>query len=138
MSKVITVPVTTFTSLESVIHKINEVVADKNIQGIFYNKSSLIKGEIEILVDENTQKVVRIERPSKFKANASSQYYCVYRKGNGWTYKFVNKKICKKPFLGKVYDDELDAALAYDKHRFSVEGDLMKLNFPEHHAKEEK
>lgn len=65
MQKAITVPVTTFTSIESVIHKINEVVADKNVTGIFYTKSSLIKGEVEILVDENTQKVVRIERPSK-------------------------------------------------------------------------
>lgn len=132
MSKVITVPVTTFTSLESVIHRINEVVADKNIQGIFYTKSSLIKGEIEILVDENTQKVVKVERPSKFKANAQSQYYCVYQRHGKWTYKFVRQG---KSHDGKIFETEIEAALAYDDHVFSVDGNVLKTNFPENFNK---
>ena len=131
MSKVITVPVTAFTSIESVIHKINKVVADKNVTGIFYTKSSLIKGEVEILIDENTQKVVRIERPSKIKAGATSQYYCVYQDGNKWTYKFVRKGV---PYEGR-FDTEIEAALAYDDHVYSVDGNALKTNFPENFKK---
>lgn len=132
MSKVITVPVTAFTSLENAIQKINEAVADKNVQGIFYTKSSLMKGEIEILVDENTQKVIRTERPSKFKQNASSQFYCVYQRHNKWTYKFVRKN---EVHLGESYETELEAALAYDQHVYSVDGHALKTNFPENFIK---
>ena len=135
MSKFITVPVNSFTTIEQAIHRIHEEVAEKGLvlKGIFYNKTSFFRGDIDVLV-EDAKPIVKIERPSKFKPNATSRYYCVYKKGNGWTYKFVNKKISPKPFLGKIYETENAAAHAYDKHRFSVEGDLSKLNFPEHYA----
>lgn len=130
--KVISFNVNTFTSHEKIAKLLNDALADKNVRGVFFNATSLINGAFEILVDNAKPEIIFMEKPSKFKQNASSRFYCVYKKGNGWTYKFVNKKISKKPFLGKMFDDELDAAWAYDKHRFSVEGDLSKLNFPEH------
>lgn len=128
MANAITVPVTAFTTLEHAIHKINEAVADRNltIRHIGYNKSSLLKGEVEILV--NPLQVERYERPSKFKVGATSQFYCVYKKGDKWAYKFVRKN---KKYLGSGYDTELLAALAYDDHVFRIDGHTLKTNFPE-------
>ncbi len=127
------IPVGSFETVGDVISKLNQAVAGKEITAVFYNKASLLKGEVEVYVNNPIpkDKVVYMERPSKFKQNATSQYYCVYKKGGGYTYKFVNKKISDSPFLGKVYPTELEAAWAYDNHRYNVEGDLSKLNFPE-------
>ena len=129
----IRIPVGSFETVGDVISKLNQIVAGKEITAIFYNKASLLKGEVEVFVSNSAlkDKIVYRERPSKFKQNASSQYYCVYKKGGGYTYKFVNKKISESPFLGKIYPNELEAAFAYDEHRYSIEGDLSKLNFPE-------
>ena len=129
----IRIPVGSFETVGDVISKLNQIVAGKEITAVFYNKASLLKGEVEVFVSNPAlkDKIVYRERPSKFKQDASSQYYCVYRKGGGYTYKFVNKKISDSPFLGKIYPNELEAAFAYDEHRYSVEGDLSKLNFPE-------
>ena len=128
MADVITVPVTTFTTLEQVIHKINEVVAERDldIRHIGYNKSSLLKGEIEILV--NPHRIERYERPSKFKEDATSQFYCVFKKNGKWHYKFGRKN---EKYLGGGYDTEIEAALAYDRHVFAVDGHALKTNFPE-------
>ena len=96
----------------------------------------MLRGTLDIYTSEVLPaKTVFIEKPVKFKQNATSQYYCVYKKGNGWTYKFVNKKLNPKPFLGKIYETEVEAAYAYDAHRYEVEGDLSKLNFPEYFTK---
>lgn len=129
----IRIPVGSFETVGDVISKLNQIVAGKEITAVFYNKASLLKGEVEVFVSKSSlkDKIVYRERPSKFKQNASSQYYCVYRKGGGYTYKFVNKQLSDSPFLGKIYPNELEAAFAYDEHRYSVEGDLSKLNFPE-------
>ena len=129
----IRIPVGSFETVGDVISKLNQIVAGKEITAIFYNKASLLKGEVEVFVSNSAlkDKIIYRERPSKFKQNASSQYYCVYKKGGGYTYKFVNKKISESPFLGKIYPNELEAAFAYDEHRYSIEGDLSKLNFPE-------
>ena len=129
----IRIPVGSFETVGDVISKLNQIVAGKEITAVFYNKASLLKGEVEVFVSNPAlkDKIVYRERPSKFKQDASSQYYCVYKKGGGYTYKFVNKKISDSPFLGKIYPNELEAAFAYDEHRYSVEGDLSKLNFPE-------
>lgn len=131
MSKIAHIPVGKF-SVAQVVKEINKHIEGRNVEGIFFNPVSLMKGTIEIHTSDPQINAKIIERPSKFKKNASSRFYCVYRKGNGWTYKFVNKKLSNKAFYGKIYDDEMDAAWAYDKHRFSIEGDLSKLNFPEH------
>ena len=124
----ITVPVTAFTTLETVIHNINEAVADRDltIRHISYNKYSLMKGEIEILATPNN--IERYERPSKFKVDATSQFYCVFKKNGKWHYKFVRKN---EKYLGGGYDTEIEAALAYDRHVFAVDGHALKTNFPE-------
>ena len=129
----IKITVGSFETVGDVISKLNKVAAGKEITALFYNKESLLKGEVEVYVNNPApkDKIVYRERPSKFKQNASSQYYCVYKKGSGYTYKFVNKKISDSPFYGHLYPTELEAAHAYDEHRYSVEGDLSKLNFPE-------
>lgn len=115
---------------DETIRKINEALTgNKGDNKIYFHGDSLLNCTLDIIVDSPKQV---ISKPSKFKKDASSQYYCVYKKGNGWTYKFVNKGLSKKAFYGALYKTELDAAYAYDKHRYSVEGDLSKLNFPEY------
>ena len=140
--KIVNIPVSKF-SVASVVQEINRHVAGRNVEGLFFNNTSMLRGTLEIHTSEpetiiTEGKTVIIERPSKFKQNASSQYYCVYKKENSWTYKFVNKKLSPKPFLGKRYNTEIEAAHAYDEHRYSVEGDLSKLNFPENYTKGDK
>lgn len=127
--QVIKIPINNFASLESVIAKINQSVEGKNLGGIFVNRLSLMKSEVEILLDE-PQNVIKVERPSKIKQGTSS-FYCVYQRGNKWTYKFVRKNVA---YNGKLFDDEMDAVLAYDAHVYSVDGHTAKLNFPEHYT----
>lgn len=124
MSKLLTIPVSSFDSYEKVANKLNEIIADKNVKALFFNKKSLTKGSFEIYVDE----LVKIERPSKFRENATSKYYCVYKDGEKWRYKFVRNN---KPYHSKRFNSEIEAALAYDNHVYSVDGNIKKLNFPE-------
>lgn len=119
-------------SVANVVAEINRHVEGKNVHGIFFEPTSLVSGVLEIHVDENTQKVIRTERPSKFKQNASSQYYCVYQRHNKFTYKFVRKN---EIHLGESFESELEAALAYDQHVYSVDGHALKTNFPENFIK---
>ena len=125
MSNVVSVNIGRYIT-EETVRRINEALGG---QKVFLYSDSLLHCTLDIIVDSPQQV---ISKPSKFKKDASSQYYCVYKKGNYWTYKFVNKQLSNKAFYGASYNTEHDAALAYDKHRYSVEGDLSKLNFPEY------
>lgn len=125
MTKVISVNIGRYIT-EETVRRINEALGG---QKVFLYSDSLLHCTLDIIVDSPKQV---ISKPSKFKKDASSKYYCVYKKGNYWTYKFVNKRLSNKAFYGASYTTEHAAALAYDKHRYSVEGDLSKLNFPEY------
>lgn len=129
MSNIIQIKANRYLTNE-LIQNIHNATKGKTIKGIYFYGDSLINCTVDILLDEPSNRVVN--KPSKFKKDASSKYYCVYKKGNYWTYKFVNKQLSNKAFYGASYTTEHAAALAYDKHRFSVEGDLNKLNFPEY------
>lgn len=125
MTKVISVNIGRYIT-EETVRRINEALGG---QKVFFYSDSLLHCTLDI-VTESPKPVV--SKPSKFKKDATSKYYYVYKKGNYWTYKFVNKQLNNKAFYGASYTTEHAAALAYDKHRYSVEGDLSKLNFPEY------
>ena len=139
MSNVITLPVTSFTSHDRLAAEINEIISSNKVDAVFFNKTSMLKGEYEFLVDhkeknafEEYEKILiqHVDRPSKFKENATSKYYCVYfdKFSQKWRYKFVRKN---KVFNSKRFDTELEAAVMYDNHVYSVDGNTRKLNFPE-------
>ncbi len=136
MSKLLTLPVTSFTSHEKLATELNRIIADEKVTGIFFNKDSLFKGHYEIYLQDDLavsppQVITQhVDRPSKFKDNSTSKYYCVYyeKTENKWRYKFVRKG---KIYSSKRYDTELQAALAYDNHVYRVDGNTRKLNFPE-------
>lgn len=128
MTKTVHVPINKF-SVASVIREINKHIAGRNVESIFFNPTSLLNGTLEIKTTDSQFPNI-IERPSKFKQNATSKYYCVYfdKFSQKWRYKFVRKN---KVYNSKRYDTELQAALAYDNHVYSVDGNTRKLNFPE-------
>lgn len=156
MSKVITVPVTTFTSHDKLAQTLNEAVADKNVQGIFFNKTSLLSGQFEILID--TPKVITVEKPVfhevekiievekciekevplkivnqvKKRRGSSSQYRGVCRKGEKW-YAMLQYNH-KKHWCGS-HLHEMAAAEAYDRKAIELMGakavDVM--NFPDNY-----
>jgi len=146
MPKVITVPVTSFTSHEKLAQALNEAVTDKNVQGIFFNKSSLLKGEFEIHTSEpsviekpiiqEVEKIVevplKIVNQVKKQRGASSQYRGVCKKGSRW-YAMIQVD-GKKHWCGS-YLSEMAAAEAYDKKAYELLGDKAVLNFPENFAK---
>lgn len=123
----INLEVNAFTNIQSIVKKINDATAGKNVSGIFYNKKSLIKGEIEIQLFDN---VNVIEVPvAKGKGTGSSVYRGVFwvKGENKWRAMIGYKG--KRYALGR-YTNEEEAARAYDKKAFELLGADAFLNFP--------
>lgn len=127
MSTKINLEVNAFTNIQSLVKKINDATAGKNVSGIFYNKKSLVKGEIEIqlLGDVNV-----VEVPvAKGKGTGSSRYRGVFWvKGENKWRAMIGYKGKRYP-LGR-YTNEEEAARAYDKKAFELLGGDAFLNFP--------
>ncbi|MEG0380714.1 MAG: AP2 domain-containing protein [Kurthia sp.] len=119
--QVINIPVSNF-SLEQAIHKINESVEGKNVSGIFFRKTSLFKGEIEILIDEPS--TVR-----QAKGHGSSRYRGVFwvKAERKWRVQIGYKG---KRYLVGRFDNEIEAAKAYDAKAIELMGADAYLNFP--------
>lgn len=126
MSTKINLEVNAFTNIQSLVKKINDATAGKNVSGIFYNKKSLIKGEIEIQLLGD---VDVIEVPvAKGKGTGSSRYRGVFwvKGENKWRAMIGYKG--KRYALGR-YSNEEEAARAYDKKAFELLGTDAFLNF---------
>ncbi|MCT6924599.1 hypothetical protein [Metasolibacillus sp.] len=146
MNEVITIPVSRFKSLDNIIAEINKSVDGKTVKGIFLNRTSLLKGEIEIItsppqiveVEKVVEKEVIKEVPLKVinqvkkQRGATSQYRGVAKKGNHY-YAMIQVN-GKKHWCGS-YLHESAAAEAYDKKAYELLGDKAILNFPENYEK---
>ena len=141
MIKTVNIPVSKF-SVASVIQEINKHVAGRNVEGIFFNPTSLLKGTLEIYTADPTKIEVPIiqqvevikEVPLKIvnqvkkQRGASSQYRGVCKKGNRW---YAAIQVDGKKYPCGYHLSEMEAAEAYDKKAIELLGDDAVLNFPE-------
>lgn len=127
MPNKINIQVNAFTTVENIVRKINEVIAGNNVAGVFYNKTSLLQGDIEIVLDKNTNIVEVPVRHAK--GAGTSQYRGVYwvKKEGKWRVQLSHKG--KRYTVGR-FTDEIEAAKAYDKKVFELLGQDAYLNFP--------
>ena len=130
-------------SVAQVVQEINKHTDGRHVKGIFFNPTSLLKGNIEIYVDEprviEVEKVVEVEKevikevPLKIinqvkkQRGATSQYRGVCKK-DGRYYAMIQHK-GKKHWCGS-HLTEMAAAEAYDKKAIELLGSNAVLNFP--------
>lgn len=127
---IVKIPINNFTSVESAIVKINQSVEGKNLAGIFLNRLSLMRSEIELIVSEPMTRDRFIEIPVRqAKGYGSSQYRGVHwaKDEEKWRAVFSHKG--KRKTLGR-FTNEIEAAKAYDKVAFETLGADAYLNFP--------
>lgn len=149
MIKTVNIPVSKF-SVAQVIKEINRHIAGCNVEGIFFNPTSLTKGTIDIYTAEpiviekpvihEVEKLVEVpvevikEVPLKIvnqvkkQRGASSQYRGVSKKGNRW---YAMIQVDKKKHWCGSYLSEVAAAEAYDRKAIELSGNNAVLNFPE-------
>lgn len=143
MTRVLNIPVSRL-SVAQVVQEINKHTDGRNVKGIFFNPTSLLKGNLEIYLDEprviEVEKIVEVEKEVikeiplkvinqvKKQRGASSQYRGVAKKGDRY-YAMIQRN-GKKYWLGS-YTSELEAAEAYDKKAIELLGKGAILNFPQ-------
>lgn len=156
MTNVLNLKVHAFQSMEKIASNLNEKIAGLNVQAIFYNRTSLLTGNFEIIVEEpqvvEIEKIVeklievpvevekeiikevplKIVNQIKKQRGATSQYRGVCKKGSKW-YAMIQVDGIKH-WCGS-YFHETDAAEAYDKKAFELLGDRAILNFPQNFEK---
>ncbi|WP_107842020.1 hypothetical protein [Metasolibacillus meyeri] len=144
--KGVNIPISRFQSLESIVAEINQAAEGKTIEGIFLNRTSLLKGEIDIVfsppqiveVEKVVEKEVIKEVPLKVinqvkkQRGATSQYRGVTKKGNRY---YAMIQVDGKKHWCESYFHEILAAEAYDKKAYELLGDKAILNFPENYEK---
>ena len=150
MNGVIKIPVGRFNSLDNIVAEINKRVDGKTLGGIFYRQTSLLKGEIEIIVsppqivevpvylDKVVEKVVEKEVPLKVinqvkkQRGATSQYRGVAKKAGRY---YAMIQVDGKKYWCGSHLHEVAAAEAYDQKAYELLGDKAVLNFPENYEK---
>lgn len=130
------IPIGRFQSMASIMASINEKVAGKNIQGIFFNPKSLFNGTVEVITEEPqtieiekiVEKLVQAPEPAYGKGNGTSRYRGVYwdKAAKKWRAQFAHEG--KKQI--KRFETELEAAEQYDLWAFEKLGHKAYLNFP--------
>ena len=119
MIKTVNIPVSKL-SVAQVIQEINKHVAGRNVDWIFFNSTSLLKGTLEICTSEPNHPC-----PGKTK----SHYIGVHRESPTHRWRASISIDGKRLSLGR-FETEEDAARAYDEIALKHRGLKAKLNFP--------
>lgn len=116
----ISIPVSRLSVIEA-IRKLDMALENTNVR-VFYNATSMLGGNIEILIDEPSA-------VKQAKGYGSSKYRGVFwvKREQRWRAQFSYKG--KRYTIGR-YDNEIDAAKAYDQKAFEMMGADAYLNFP--------
>lgn len=122
MTKIARIPVGKF-SVAQVIKEINEHVAGRNLDGIFYNPVSLMKGTIEI---HTSDPVVETQYVAKAQGKGTSKFLGVYKRHNIWHAKIVRRNVK----YNETFENEIDAAKWYDSMAIRLDGPDAVVNFP--------
>lgn len=124
-----------FTSLENIMKQVNSAAEGKIIDGIFVERKSFFKSEVEVLL--SVPKVIYIDKPVEIikevpvvqevikKLPKTSKYRGV-SKFRGQYYARISYK-GKSKFIGS-YASEIDAARAYNKAAKQLHGENAVLN----------
>ena len=119
MIKTVNIPIGKF-SVATVIREINKHVAGRNVEGIFFNPTSLLKGTLEIHTSAPDFTCL---------GKTKSHYIGVHRESPTHRWRASISIDGKRISLGR-YETEEDAARAYDEVAKKHRGSKAKLNFP--------
>ena len=127
MTKKAHIPVGKF-SVAQVVKEINKHIEGRNVEGIFFNPVSLMKGTIEI---HTSDPVVETQYVAKAQGKGTSKYLGVYFNRGKWRAKIVRKQ----KVLCETFETEIDAAEWYDRMAIKFDGPDAVVNFPNTNTK---
>lgn len=127
MTKIAHIPVGKF-SVAQVIKEINKHIEGRNVEGIFFNPVSLMKGTIEI---HTSDPVVETQYVAKAQGKGTSKYLGVYKRHNTWHAKIVHRH----EKYSETFDSEESAARWYDMMAVKLRGPDAVVNFPNTNTK---
>ena len=113
-------------NVAELVKEINKHTEGRNVHSIFFEPTSLVSGVLEIKTTDIQHCIMKVEKPVKSESKKSK-----YR-GVSWD-KSLNKWRVRIMVNGKrislgVYDDEKEAAKAYDLEALRFLGGKAKLN----------
>ena len=113
-------------NVAELVKEINKRTAGKNVHGVFFKPTSLLKGVLEIYTTDI--RTVEVEGACKHIGKIKSKYIGVHRESPTHRWRASISVNGKRMSLGR-FDTEEEAAKAYDEVAFRHRGHKAKLNF---------